>query len=274
MDDVDVPAEFWWARGEAALEQNWSTGDFETWLDRQIYCRAYGVTFREADIAAMLRGAVRPELTKAHGLSGTFADASRCVAEIVETTKRGASAIQQEILRHCRARLIGARCATFHDEVTDRYGKEIVEEENIVIPQWFWDHCVDHEDVVLGTVDGHQHRVRMTGVQFEVARIVDLESLLVDATGGAITTTPEAPQTDSAESTECVAKRGRKATYDWEAAVTKIWGAIYRGELIPDNQADIEKAFQRLLSRGDKEPSESTVRPFASRIWNELQTEA
>jgi hypothetical protein len=27
-DDVDVPAEFWWAEGEAALTQNWTTNAF------------------------------------------------------------------------------------------------------------------------------------------------------------------------------------------------------------------------------------------------------
>lgn len=49
-DNVDVPAEFWWAEGEAALEQNWASGDFETWLDKRIQIRAFGVTFRRSDI--------------------------------------------------------------------------------------------------------------------------------------------------------------------------------------------------------------------------------
>jgi hypothetical protein len=29
-DDVDVPREFWWAKGDEALSANWATGDFET----------------------------------------------------------------------------------------------------------------------------------------------------------------------------------------------------------------------------------------------------
>jgi predicted nucleotide-binding protein len=49
-DNVDVPAEFWWANGATALEQNWSTGDFETWLDHEIHLRAFGVTFLRSDI--------------------------------------------------------------------------------------------------------------------------------------------------------------------------------------------------------------------------------
>jgi hypothetical protein len=53
-NDVDVPAGFWWARGHPALIQNWPLGDFETWIDRTVYCRAYGVTFLKRDITAML----------------------------------------------------------------------------------------------------------------------------------------------------------------------------------------------------------------------------
>ena len=34
-DNVEIPREFWWAKGEAALTQNWATGDFETWIDQR-----------------------------------------------------------------------------------------------------------------------------------------------------------------------------------------------------------------------------------------------
>src|SRR5262245_34501533 len=45
FDDYDIPNEFWWARGEAALEQNWQAGDFETWIDKRIHLEAFGVSF-------------------------------------------------------------------------------------------------------------------------------------------------------------------------------------------------------------------------------------
>src|SRR5665213_3599316 len=32
--DAQIPKEFWWAGGHAALGQDWKTGDFETWIDR------------------------------------------------------------------------------------------------------------------------------------------------------------------------------------------------------------------------------------------------
>ena len=49
-DKVDVPVEFWWAEGGVALDQNWTTGDFDTWIDERIHLQAFGVTFRRSDI--------------------------------------------------------------------------------------------------------------------------------------------------------------------------------------------------------------------------------
>ena len=53
-DDCAMPTEFWWARGGTALEKNWAAGDFETWIDKRVHCRAYGVQFKRIDIEAIL----------------------------------------------------------------------------------------------------------------------------------------------------------------------------------------------------------------------------
>ena len=53
-DDCIIPKEFWWARGGAALEQNWASGDFETWIDHKYHLLAYGVTFSRAGIDAIV----------------------------------------------------------------------------------------------------------------------------------------------------------------------------------------------------------------------------
>jgi hypothetical protein len=53
-DNYEVPREFWWAEGAAALEQNWITGDFETWIREQVHLRAFGVSFLRDDIEKML----------------------------------------------------------------------------------------------------------------------------------------------------------------------------------------------------------------------------
>jgi predicted nucleotide-binding protein len=69
-DNVDVPAEFWWAEGGAALDQNWTSGDFDTWIDQRIHLQAFGVTFRRSDIerskpAPLVVNAASPALTPA-----------------------------------------------------------------------------------------------------------------------------------------------------------------------------------------------------------------
>ena len=49
-DNVDIPAEFWWAEGGAALTQDWTTGCFYTWIKQRVRLQAFGVTFRRSDI--------------------------------------------------------------------------------------------------------------------------------------------------------------------------------------------------------------------------------
>jgi hypothetical protein len=49
-----LPPSFWWAEGHEALEQNWITGDFATWIDRTFHWQAFGTEFSRNDIAAML----------------------------------------------------------------------------------------------------------------------------------------------------------------------------------------------------------------------------
>jgi hypothetical protein len=60
-DNVDIPVEFWWAKGEAALHQNWETGDFDTWIDQRVHLQAFGVTFRRSDIERSRPPPVRAE---------------------------------------------------------------------------------------------------------------------------------------------------------------------------------------------------------------------
>lgn len=50
----DIPKEFWWAEGHQALEQDWATGDFSTWIERRIQMKAFGVFFARADIEKLL----------------------------------------------------------------------------------------------------------------------------------------------------------------------------------------------------------------------------
>lgn len=73
----NIPKEFWWARGYEALDQNWMTGDFETWIDNRIHLKAYGVSFLRADIERMLpheqlRGAEEVKMKTKHSGKNIF----------------------------------------------------------------------------------------------------------------------------------------------------------------------------------------------------------
>jgi TIR domain len=51
----EVPKEFWWAEGHAAtLKQNWTSGDFETWIKQRTRLRAFSVSFSRADIEKLI----------------------------------------------------------------------------------------------------------------------------------------------------------------------------------------------------------------------------
>ena len=52
FDDAVVPAEFWWSHGGPGLNQSWSAGDFETWIDGEDI-KAYGVSFSRSAIDAL-----------------------------------------------------------------------------------------------------------------------------------------------------------------------------------------------------------------------------
>ena len=68
--DATIPAAFWWAEGEAALDQDWATGDFSTWINRTILCQAFGVTFAISDVLDMLPAAQRNDVARRLSVAG------------------------------------------------------------------------------------------------------------------------------------------------------------------------------------------------------------
>lgn len=138
-DDVDVPPEFWWANGQAALKQNWATGDFETWIDRRVHLQAFGVEFLRADIEAMMPARPRKRPVGAWE-AGNYATAEKCLTELSAATGLDREKAGNVIVRNCRAGLVPSRCGSLWWRVSDRYGEEEHTEENCVIPDWVWEH--------------------------------------------------------------------------------------------------------------------------------------
>lgn len=171
-----LPSDFWWAEGHIALEQDWVTGDFSTWMEKKIELRAFGVEFDAAGILAFLpverrpiiarslsveadpnwlsTRAAREEIEKREGLY--WQDAQRRLIELVELGFVSARAVQ--MTRH-------------HPRSTS-----LTIEREWDVPLWFWDACMRSTDAkadwTLGSfsgkafVGGNWSHVKLTGVHF------------------------------------------------------------------------------------------------------------
>jgi hypothetical protein len=54
-NNFEITSDFWWAEGGAALTQNWTAGDFDTWINRgEVHLRAFGVSFLRSGIEKMI----------------------------------------------------------------------------------------------------------------------------------------------------------------------------------------------------------------------------
>lgn len=134
-----------------------------------------------------------------------------------------------------------------------------------ILPSRFWcalqvcDERERHLDWVAGDFNyfGGSDERCMSGKAFNVY----FEASAVP--GAASVQDEEVPQSTN------IRNGGRPTRFDWPDAVLAVFGLIYRGELKPANQADIERALLLHLSDGENAPSESTVRPYAKKIWAE-----
>ena len=253
---------FWWAEGHEALEQDWRAGDFSTWIDQKVEVKAFGVSF---DFTALSELVSADKQAAALRRISVIADDNWISASKLNrlmATKGGP--FEAKLLEACQlgqiaGRAMRARCFVRGVRTMDpnRYKWGAIEWD---IPLYYWRDFATKQharndwrlDKFSGR-SGNRHRfeeIELQGVHFHRSGLVNLGLDVVE---------PVAPK----------GKRGRKPEYDWQAASAAIWGQIVRGELIPKNQAALERALQLHLTRGDKEPSESTVRPHANLIWNE-----
>ena len=70
-NDTEVGSFFWWAKGEAALKQNWASGDFSTFINKTVPCQVFGVTFAVDDLLDMLPANQRAEAARLLSVAGS-----------------------------------------------------------------------------------------------------------------------------------------------------------------------------------------------------------
>jgi len=265
QDVLLLPKEFWWAKGHAALEQDWDAGDFSTWIDQKEHLEALGVTFALSTLLELVpfedRANIRLSLSVAGHKDWIAArNALSFINEQMVVSNPTSLVLDQARLGFLTGRAISAKVRTATPPGLEM---TIVDQREWNIPSWFWD-ATDNQnngtwDWDTGAFNGcfiTPHGVAdvaLAGVHFLKK---DFESRFAR---------PCEPQVQFEET-----NRGRKPKYEWDKASDAIWGKLLHGELIPESQADIERALQSELRVGDKEPGESTVRPYANRIWQQF----
>lgn len=261
--DATVPASFWWAKGHEALEQDWASGDFSTWIDREKQVFVFGATFALSAVLEMVPFERRALMSRELSIAGstdwiTAKEARRLAYDQFRHNPMtaGSAIIEQARLGFVSARAVLAQGSLGGPNDTDWTW----EEREWNVPTWFWTEFTganqSSQEWELGRFAGRglapdkTRWITLSGVHFHRASLNALD--------------PNAPRVEAPEST-----RGRKPKYDWPAAISTCWGRLYRGEPPVSSQADVEKLLIEILRVGDDEPGESTVRPYASQIWAE-----
>jgi hypothetical protein len=278
FDDVELPKEFWWAGAHQALEQNWPAGDFSTWINRTLHWKAYGVRFSRDDIEALLPQ--RERMAFARMEPGNYASAATCLRELRSTLRCDEATAEQLVLRNCRAGLIPSRCARIQCRVRDRYGEDETEDTNVAVPQWFWEECLDSGVTVLnwrtgrfagtGIVDDDEHKVILSGVEFQVGAIVELEGMEARRAH----TLPPSDSTGTGD--DVIEKRGRKLSEGWRTWVAELVAHVH-DQGLPEGvgsqgQEELIKAVaDALATRGEETLGRSTVQPVVQAVLDRLR---
>lgn len=263
-EDREIPADFWWAAGAADLTQDWATGDFSTWIDYDTQWQAFGVKFALSGLLEMVvfedRSAIVRGLSVASDPDWISASRARKFTFEklgVNPLVAGPAIVEQAKLGFITARAVLAQGKTGNRSVDDWEWQE----REWAVPDLFWlgfaGESRNGQDWVNGKFSGVSlgpnriNSVTLSGVYFLRATI--------EAMGGGSSLTEPAQ-----------GKRGRPVVYDWVAATNAIWAKIYGNGLNPASQADVELAFIEQLRIGDREPGQSTVRPFAKALWEKF----
>lgn len=254
---------FWWAEGREALNQDWITGDFSTWIDQRVKVQAFGVSFDFTALSELVPA--DKQATSLRRISVIGSEEWISASDLYRAMSVKGGPFAAKLLEACQLGQIGGRAMRAKRfrrggmSVPDRHAWGAIEWD---IPLYFWrdfatcDHAkMDWRLDKFSGRGGSAYQfddIELQGVHFHRSGLINLGL--------------EAGQ---AGSEQVDSNRGRRPKYDWPAASLHIFGLINRGDFKPQCQADIEKALIEHLADGDETPGESTVRPYAKLIWDE-----
>lgn len=257
-----LPKQFWWAEGESALEQNWESGDFSTFVSSNDEWKAFGVRFPLSGLLEMRAFEERPEILRSLSVAGNpLWVSAKDARQIVYAN--GIQEAGRHLLEQARLGFVAGKAVeAFGVANPNNFMEPDWEEREWEIPLWFWGGFASPSgqgtNWELGSFGGEgispigSRLVELSGVHFHRGSVeACFPSRLLAAQDGE------------------KSRGGRRPKYDWPKAVVAVYGLIERGELKPQVQADIERALVIQLTDGDDGPDESTARPFAKLIWDE-----
>jgi hypothetical protein len=150
-------------------------------------------------------------------------------------------------------------------------------EDFFLLSRDFWDRLVLHDEFWISgdihllrdhpTLRGGRQNLRCYGIRFDrvgVKVLTDKRRARLDAASDPLT----AREARSASNQK---RRGPKKKPYWEAATANVRADIYSGKLRPQNQADVERAIGAFLAEMDIFPAESTIRRYATPIWEPFE---
>lgn len=274
-ENADVPAKFWWAGGHEALEQNWSTGDFSTWINRQVHLRAFGVTFALSAVLEMLSAEQRVLVARRLSVVGNAAWMPAREASLFACKAPGITNGRTAVLDYARLGFVIGHAVLAQGFANRHNPAPIWEEREWDVPASFWGHCMEMDEIQcdwqLGrfsaqiTPVAETRRVALNGTHFLTE---SLQVLIPPAeTALPVTSAPTDAQAKAGPG-------GRPPQPWWDDLWCAVWGLIHQGDLTPKTQADVEKAMLTWATRNGHDVSEATVRPKARKLFQTYKGEA
>jgi hypothetical protein len=264
-ENAVIPSTFWWADGREALDQDWATGDFSTWIDRSVEWKAFGVRFALPGVLELLpsdrRGVVAHSLSVSSNPDWVSANEARRFAYEqgkLNPTLAGPAIIQQAQLGFVTARAVLAQASKGGQSET-HWSWEWREWD---VATWYWEKFTESasssQNWELGKFSGRgiapdgARYLTLTGVHF----LRESLNVLLPAARSIATAQPVAKN-----------QGGRPPAAFADDLMCAIWGLIHQGDLKPKSQADIERAMLDWAARNDHELGLTAARGKARRVF-------
>lgn len=269
-EDAVIPSKFWWAEGHEALDQDWASGDFSTWID-SVEWKAFGVTFALSGVLEILpferRGLTALSLSVAGNTDWISPIEARKFAYNeggVNPARAATAIIEQAKLGFLTARAVLAQGSKGGVQKTN-WDWEAREWD---IPPWFWEGFTDEGSssqswdtgkfAGRGRAPNGLRWITLNGVHF----LRESLNVLLPVAASNATAQP-VPKN----------KGGRPPAAFADDLMCAIWGLIYQGDLKPKNQAEIERAMLDWALENDQELGTTVARGKAQKVFNALKAE-